>query len=115
MAHPSALTQRPPLLQWGRRATDNTTALETELQSLYDACRAGRPEGELQLLARGVARTARRRSIPAAVLSHSLRYTLLVSERVTEDATFRITRVACEAYRDARESFDRPALERKEA
>jgi hypothetical protein len=102
MALSPALTHRPQLLQWGRRATDSTLELETELQSLYDACRSGEPEGRLQLIARGIARTARTRHIPSAVLSHSLRYTLLVSERMTEAASFRIVRAACEAYREAR-------------
>lgn len=95
---PVSATQRPQLLQWGRRATDSHLELESELQSLYDACRTGEPEGRLQLIARGIARIARVRHIPAAVLSHSLRYTLLVSERVAEAATFRIVRAACEAY-----------------
>lgn len=101
MALSTALTHRPQLLQWGRRATDSTLELETELQTLYDACRRAEPEGKLQLIARKIARTARQRHIPAAVLSHSLRYTLLVSERMAEAASFRIVRTACEAYHEA--------------
>ena len=111
MALSPALTHRPQLLQWGRRATDSTLELETELQTLYDACRRGDPEGALQLLARRIARTARSRHIPAAVLSHSLRYTLLVSERMVEAATFRIVRAACEAYHDTSDSFAPPGGE----
>ena len=102
MALSPAVTLRPRLLQWGRRATDSTLELESELQSLYDACRRGDPEGALQLIARGIARIAHERHIPAAVLSHSLRYTLLVSERVAEAASFRVVRAACEAYHEQR-------------
>ena len=50
---PVSATQRPQLLQWGRRATDSHLELESELQALYDACRTGEPEGGLQLIARG--------------------------------------------------------------
>ena len=80
------LSDSPTLLMWGHGRGEADHALNARLVAIRDAARDRTAMPELRTMARDFARAADLRGVPSAVITHSLRFALLLADTVDDGA-----------------------------
>ena len=94
------LPDSPTLLLWGHGRGEADHALNARLIAIRDVARR-RPAGpDLRAMARDFARAADLRGLPGAVITHSLRFALLVADTIDDPGIDALVDVARAELRD---------------